>query len=147
MVNCFTYSAALDEIIHEILSLQRFVQGCIFVYTSEKLVFPLLPSILDKVGDGLIGFINLQEIFEETFHGEESQDLTSICREVLSDSFDLSDTQETTTVLFNLVKHLMNPDFDSFIAPYCKYSSALRSTVQWKEFSSGLRSENNSNIR
>ena len=123
------YSSALEEIIKEILSLQGFVHGCIFVFNSEKLVFPLLSSILERVGPGLVGFINLQEIVQETFHGEESRSLVSICEEVLTESYDLSDAQETSRVFFLLVRAVfMKLDFDNFVAPYCQYRSvsALR---------------------
>ena len=141
-----TYHTALEEIVQEISSLQRFVEGCIFVFTSEKLVLPLINSILARIGTGVVGLIHLQEILEDTFRGR-SRELVSICNEMLTNSFDLSDAQETSLVLFNLVSSLMKLDFDSFVAPYCKYKSSFQSSEEWRTYSQGLRLENNQNIR
>lgn len=126
----------------------RFSSGIVLVFNSEMLVFPLLHSIVSALPEeGLVGFINLWEILQETFPGEEPLNTLTVCKEILLKPFDLTDAEERSRTLFQLTKAVIKLEFDDLVAPYCRYRREVLESDTWRSYSPALNLPATNNIR
>ena len=139
----------VNNIVQELKSLLTFSAGIVLAYTSARLVFPLISSILAVLptSSTIVGVVDINQILRDTFSREQSLDMLSICNEVLDGVFNLDDAMESSRVLFELARSLVGLDFDGLIAPYVTYKPSLLTSVAWVNNSYKLSLDHSKNIR